>query len=78
MRSRVRVVIALGLAAVAIMVVVATWLGGADWRKLLLFAGIVGVAAWGRGQDVRVPSQRPAAGDAITEAAPIGEEHPAP
>ena len=78
MRTRLRIVLAIGLVAIGIVVIVATWLGGADWRKLLLFAGVVGVAAWGRGQEVPVPSQRPAAEDALADAPPLGEEHPAP
>ncbi len=77
MRNRIGIVVTISLAAVAMVVILATWLGGADWRKLLLFAGIVCVAAWGRGLEARVPSKRPA-DEAIDEAAQVGGERPAP
>jgi hypothetical protein len=77
-RNRLRIVLATGLAAVATTVIVATWLGGADWRRLLLFAGVVGVAAWGGGHAARVPSQQVTTEDAPADAAAVGEEHPAP
>jgi hypothetical protein len=73
---RVRIAIAICLVAVAAGVIALTWLGGADWRKLLLFAGIVCVAAWGRGREV--PSEHAAPEATVTDAVPVGEEHPAP
>jgi hypothetical protein len=52
MRTHVRIAIALGLLAVAALFVGIVWLDSQDWKKLLLFAGIVGVAAWGWGREV--------------------------
>jgi len=68
MRTRARIVIALGLLAVVALFVVVVWLDSQDWKKLLLFGGIVGVAAWGWGREVPATAKRPVeetiAGDA--------------
>lgn len=70
MRTRARVAIALGLLAVVALFVVVVWLDSQDWKKLLLFAGIVGVAAWGWGREVPAIAKQPVdeaiAGDAST------------
>ncbi len=52
MPSRARIAMTAGLSAVVLLFVAVAWLDGDDWRKLLLFAGIVGVAAFGWGHEV--------------------------
>jgi hypothetical protein len=59
MRTRARIVVALGLLAVVALGVVIVWLDSQDWKKLLLFGGIVGVAAWGWGREVPATSKQP-------------------
>jgi hypothetical protein len=76
MPSRARIAMTAGLSAVVLLFVAVAWLDGDDWRKLLLFAGIVCVAAWGRGREV--PSEHTAPEAAVTDVVPVGEEHPAP
>jgi hypothetical protein len=36
------------------------WLDSQDWKKLLLFGGMVGVAAWGWGREAPATVKRPA------------------
>jgi hypothetical protein len=68
MQTRARIVIALGSAAVLSLLGVVMWLDSQDWKKLLLFGGIVGVAAWGWGREapaaVKHPVDEPIADDA--------------
>ena len=59
MQPRARIVIALGLVAVAALLAVVLWLDSQDWKKLLLFAGMVGVAAWGWGREAPAPVKHP-------------------
>ncbi len=70
MHTRARIVIALGLVAVAALLAVVVWLDSQDWKKLLLFGGMVGVAAWGWGREVPAAAKQPVdaaiAGDAST------------
>lgn len=61
MHTRARIVIALGLAAVAALLVAVLWLDSQDWKKLLLFGGIVGVAAWGWGREAPAAAKQPVA-----------------
>ena len=60
MHARARIVIALGLVAVAALLAVVVWLDSQDWKKLLLFGGMVGVAAWGWGREAPATVKRPA------------------
>ena len=59
MHTRARIVIALGLVAVAALLAVVVWLDIQDWKKLLLFGGVVGVAAWGWGRAAAAPVETP-------------------
>lgn len=59
MHTRARIVIALGSAAVLSLLGVVAWLDSQDWKKLLLFGGIVGVAAWGWGREAPAAVKRP-------------------
>lgn len=47
MRMRARRLVACALTAVVALLALALWLGSAEWRRLLLFACIVGIAAIG-------------------------------
>jgi hypothetical protein len=73
MRTRARIAVTLGLLAVVALFVVVVWLDSQDWRKLLLFGGIVGVAAWGWGREVPAAAKRPVEA-AITDDAAAPEE----
>jgi len=59
MHTRARIVIALGLVAVAALLAVVLWLDSQDWKKLLLFGAMVGVAAWGWGREAPATAKRP-------------------
>lgn len=59
MRTRARIVIALGSAAALSLLGVVVWLDSQDWKKLLLFGGIVGVAAWGWGREAPAVAKAP-------------------
>ena len=61
MATRRRIALALTLAMAAIGLIAWVWLGDPAWKKLLLFAGIVGVAAWGWGRETRVAVRTPTA-----------------
>jgi len=73
MQTRARIVIALGSTAVLSLLGVVVWLDSQDWKKLLLFGGIVGVAAWGWGREAPATVKHPVA-DAIVDDAHAPEE----
>jgi hypothetical protein len=73
MHTRARIVIALGLVAVAALLAVILWLDSQDWKKLLLFGGIVGVAAWGWGREAPAAVKHPV-DEAIEDEAHAPEE----
>ena len=55
------------------LLAVVVWLDSQDWKKLLLFGGIVGIAAWGWGREAPAAAKRPAA-EAIADDAHAPEE----
>lgn len=73
MHTRARIVIALGSAAVLSLLAVVVWLDSQDWKKLLLFGGIVGVAAWGWGREAPAAVAHPL-DEAIADDAHAPEE----
>lgn len=55
---RARVLIASALTAVAALLALVVWLDTSDWRRLLLFGCIVGMAALGGGRTAPVAVSR--------------------
>ncbi|MDB6164216.1 MAG: hypothetical protein JWL98_1648 [Xanthomonadaceae bacterium] len=78
MATRHRIVIATTLAVAAMALIAWAWLGDPAWKKLLLFAGMVGVAAWGWGRETQAAVRKPAvdstSNDPVIEHAPVSHE----
>ena len=72
MHRRARIVLWSGLAIAATVVAGVLWFDPQDWKPLLLFATVVGAAAWGRGREV--PADAPLGQAPLDDAAPIPEE----
>ena len=59
MQPRARIVVGIGLLVAALVLAVVAWTDPSDWKPLLLFTGVVGIAAWGWGRGARIPARAP-------------------